>query len=461
MAAHSADFSVQVNVNSDPNENRPKDEQAIVLDIERDIPNLEYALELNKHVQDEKSFLYIYRISRDRLCVVLREASQAAMLVENVGRITVNNKTTEIKYLVPKAVKVNISNAGYGITNSALKRYLTTYCKIQTLSSVSEQKSNIDKSGVHFTDSRSSRRVVYINPYDVEKLPKGPIKFTTPAINTWVFFDVDSPKCHLCSNTGHFRKDCPRNVENSDLNASVNQDISQNSEKKPGVPAARVDNEESSEKTQTTTNVNKSDTQHEVSPQSLIPLTGAMDNTVSQEGAGLKFDYVGALKRARSPTSSTTSSSENQMINLSESPFKTPDASQEKKNYVKKRCLEKKNNEKDRISKLNLLLKPARDYIEKSHESHKLDFDQVVKLLAIERKTPLKERKELLSSITDNLSELESLLESVYGLVEGKGIKARITTLKRTINDADTANSDSDFSIYSDLETAPSSQEQT
>lgn len=456
MAVFPAGFSVRVTC--EPGEVRPKDDQAIVLNIQREIPNLQYALELNKHINDEKSFLYIYRISRERLCVVLRNAEQATKLVEDVGKITVNNIESEIKYLVPKAVKVNISNAGYGVTNSTLKKFLTNHCKIQTLSSVSEQKANIDREGALFQDSMTSRRIVYISPYDVEKLPSGPIKFTTLASNSWVFFDVESPKCHLCSAVGHFRKDCPKNSENSENQVSDNVNKNTNS----------ADVKPNSENSDVTDKVNKdscaSDSESENSIE-FSPFSSASQNEMeTQTSESSQQSYAAAVvnkpKRRRSLNSSTSASSDTSKANFETPPFqsfKTPSRPNPK--LSKKMRVEGNKSVQDRLVKLSESLQPAREHVNKTKESHGLSFNQVVQLHSIMRTTPLEERVKFVDSITEKKAELITLLDSIYEKVSGKGIRAKITLLKKTCENTDPLDPESDTSIFSDSEAPENSQE--
>lgn len=140
MAAQTADISVSVEAYSDVGETRPRDDQAVVLEVDREVSLREYLEKLNEHIDDPKSFMYASRISGERLCVVMATARQAARLVDELGAIEVNNKIVPIKYYVAKSVKVIISNALYGVTNSAIKRFLTKDRGIRTASSVSEFK---------------------------------------------------------------------------------------------------------------------------------------------------------------------------------------------------------------------------------------------------------------------------------------------------------------------------------
>lgn len=78
--ATSAEFFVSVQNYSDALEVRRKDDQLIVMEVQRDVPTKTYVQELNKHVKNDQSFLYAARISRDRLCVVLDKASSPPCL---------------------------------------------------------------------------------------------------------------------------------------------------------------------------------------------------------------------------------------------------------------------------------------------------------------------------------------------------------------------------------------------
>ena len=93
-------FVVSVDRYSDPSELRPKDDQVIVLEVKKGLPNKIYTDELNKYIHDDNSFINVSRIGNERLCVVFEKAAQAALLVEQIGCITVNEKIIPIKFFV-------------------------------------------------------------------------------------------------------------------------------------------------------------------------------------------------------------------------------------------------------------------------------------------------------------------------------------------------------------------------
>lgn len=209
--ATQAESVVSVQSYSDPSEVRLKDDQAIILATQKDVPILTYITELNKYVKNDNSFLFVSRISGERLCVVLDNAALASMLVEQVVSVSINDAMVPIEFLTVKSVKVSISNAG--ISNLVLKKFLTNDCRIRTASSVSELKANFNSDGSSSRNVKSFRKVIYIHQEDVSKLPKGLVKFSTSAIGFNVFFDIENPKCFLCSSTGHYKINCPLNKE--------------------------------------------------------------------------------------------------------------------------------------------------------------------------------------------------------------------------------------------------------
>lgn len=482
MAALPAE--IRVKEFSDPNESVPSDDQAIVFSIDRTIPNISYLRELNKYVKDDTSFLFVSRISRDRLCVVLREAAQASMLVDNVNNITVNDFNTQIDYLVAKAVKVNISNAGYSVTNSAIKRFLTQTCKIRTASSVSFQKANSDPEGKEFKQAINFRRIVYIHPEDVNKLPKGPMKFSTPGLSYNVFFDIDSPKCFLCGQSDHFRRACPKNTQISsqqnELSASqlasrevrenltVVNVVSRSAEEAAGSPesrsvpvkqaaAAAVDN-------LTAAAVDAP------SSESLTPRLS--EQNVNADSSKFSDVLKSTVKRTRPESfasSETTDPGKNLAADLFPFPHLPPPLSSERvlERQVRKKKKTAPNakkmktgdtNGEDRINKILLLLEPARAHIEASHESHHLTFESLANLVALPHTLNSEERRKRIDSDTGDILKLSELLDIVHTLVVGKSIKKKITQLKNFISNIPAYNSTSEASLDTEGEYSDASQ---
>lgn len=474
MAANTAEFSVSVNAYGDSGETRPKDEQAIVMNIDKDTPVKTYILELNNHINDPKSFLYGSRISRERLCVVLASAAQAELLVEKVGAINVNNVEVRIDYFVKKAVKVIISNAGYGVSNSAIKKFLTKDCKIRTTSSVSELKSNMGQDLNDTWNMKSFRRVVYIHPEDVHKIPSKPIKFYTPAVGYNVFFELDVPKCFNCKSPGHFAASCTEERKSETIK-TINANISpsQNGRESPFV--IDDDDNSSSSNVNTGVNVNKqlfhddinqkvirsaSDTQSIESEQESKKKVTQESFTsqiavFNEETMETNFDasQAGIFKRPLDTDSQSCSGSSISATNVTKEKSKSTRTAPKK--VSKKPRVEQEFTGDDLRFKISSLLENARSYIEATRESHSLNFEKFVELVVKSSSLCREERRKVISGYTRNHSEFIDLLTKVHTLVGGRGIKSRLTAIKKAMespNCRDGLEYSSELSSFSESE---------
>lgn len=79
IAASSAEISVSVQAYSDSTEIHSKDEEVIVMYVDKDIPIRTYIKKLDKHMKYLKSFLPFF-------------------LVDRIGAIDKNGKLTQIKF---------------------------------------------------------------------------------------------------------------------------------------------------------------------------------------------------------------------------------------------------------------------------------------------------------------------------------------------------------------------------
>lgn len=454
--ASQAEKSIDLSLYNDPSDHVPSDDQVITLLINKEIPNLVYLEELNKHINNESSFLFVSRISRDRLCIVLETAAQATKLVEDVCYINVNNNKIPINYLVAKSVKVYISNAGHNVSNSALKKYLTRDKGIRTASSVTYLKANLDHDGVKFKSSTSFRRVVWIHPDDVGKLPKGPIKFYSATVGWNVFFEVDNPKCFLCGDTTHFKNKCPKIDEFPEVGES----------QKLKEKVADINMEINS--TQQLIGVNKQNSDSNEALSDVTQLTDTVGDIMDTEDIFVKT-FENKNKRTLSSTGSEFSLNYSDVVKTTDN-FKLPDRSLlpvRKENKISNKSKKQRTQvdhvtppteEEFRFSFVSAL-ENARSTIEVSEEKNKLGFDKIVNLLVKSSNTKPKDRRALALTVTHNLSELGKVLVSIKGLVKGKRYKGQITRLLAAIETTVTKEEDSEDPKSSESESPPNTKE--
>lgn len=453
MAALPADFSVSVADYTDSSEIRPSDERAIVFDVERDESIMTYMNALNVHINDKKSFVYGNRISSERILVVMSTAAQASHLVENIGEIKVNNKIIPLKFYVAKAIKVIISNAIYGISNSSIKKFLTKDCGIRAFSSVSELKTNMGSESDEW-NLKSFRRVIYIHPDDVTKLPKKPIKFLTRTTAHFVFFETENQKCHLCHEVGHYRANCPRNELNSENNSP-----------KHSTPEAESLQERTRTDTEASVLPSSSFQENSIDPKYNMRSSPcdnsalSLDNkfTVLQrnnkqliEGkqenekiATVLTDKSNQFKRPCSPTASDASSQSFMKCNVKS----------KNKNHKKRRVLDEVEF-LERLGKIKVQLEPARAHIDASLGHFKIKFDRFSELLAKSCTADPKDRRSTALSYLNDSEVLLKIINQVYGIVQGKGIKQKLTSVKNAIEFIvdESSGSQTDASLASDGE---------
>lgn len=448
MAGTQADSQFLTNSFSDVIEVRPKDDQAIVFKIQKDIPNIVYADALNKLVDNEDSFLYFSRISGERICVVFDDAAIAERLVNKVRTFRVNDTDIDIKFLVEKAVKVIISNAGYGISNSALKKYLTNDCKIRTASSVSELKANLDSSSARFSKCKSFRRVVYIHPEDIGKLPKQPVRFAAAGSGFNVFFELDNPKCFFCGDVSHFKNSCPK----------LNQDF-------PPLSVEALNNDS-----------NKATNQHDPVTDELFEhrdtintADGAIDSPPSDSQSALILQNgmnmtAEVLKRPLPSSSTSTISDDYSGGTLSQTTqpalFATPmdPATKPKKvvrsNKAKKFRKDDEKSQEDIKFHLSSQLEVSRPYVEATSDDHLLNFDSLCNLIQESCAAKVTERGQIARKFTRNIPELLTLLDKIHGMVVGRSIKRKVTLLRKALDSDLKIETNSDLSLHSESESS-------
>lgn len=434
-------LSVETRSYSEITEVRPKSNQAVVLELlkNNEISNEKYIDALLEVVRPEE-ITHISRISRNRLCVYLTTAGKAAELVEVNKFVVVNNEQVKINYLIAKSVKVTISNADASISNTAIKRYLNHVCKIRTASSVSELKVNTSRD--QLKNVHSFRRLVYIHPEDVNKLPSSQ-KFQGDGTTWNVFFNTGNPKCFLCGSEDHFAKQCKETDELTQSTPSqVKQDVDR--EDKDHDVANNIDSGSNSSQPDNTSNQSQqkpisapSLAKPEVTHDSSADLTFQQNSSTSEA-----MDTTPVSKNFKRPLS--TSSSE--VASKADDDGYTLQKSRRLKNNTSDKNINKSTPKKQKTmsakqfeAHISSELEPARAQIRAKQYIHKLDFDEVVKLIISTVGGDAKTKRQNANPIIKNGKKLETLdlLKVVHSVVKGAAIKNKITRLISALEGSD------------------------
>lgn len=412
---------------SEVSEVRPKSNQAVILELldNKEINNEKYIDALLEIVKAEE-ITHISRISRNRMCVYLTTADKATSLVDVNKYVIVEGEEVKISPLVARSVKVTISNADASISNTAIKRYLNLVCKIRTSSSVSELK--INSISERIRNVFSFRRVVYIHPEDVDKLPSSQ-KFKGDGTTWNVFFNTGNPKCFICSAEDHLAKQCPSNF--LPTQEEENQEITDVSNKK-------IEMSETADELSLNLDSNDS-SQTSPAAASQIPLTSAAASNA------LFSPTVPKIKRPLSTSSSVSSSQNSKKSNSNNNNKTIKPSARDSKNQTLPQPTYKKQKKEERKEKMTFeelkeqttfQLENARSLIEIFSSSLGPNFEDMANLIASSAGLSAKSKRENAIKYfkTGKKDEIINLLRQIHSLVSGKGIKSRVTNIIKALS---------------------------
>ena len=169
----------------------------------------EYTCAIGEIVQP-KNILYASRISNNRVCLYLASKELVDSLTDKLKHVKIGDTEISIRPLVTKQKRVVLSNVAPPIPQYILDDTIDSL-NIKRSSPVSILRANINKEG--YGHILSSRRLVYIDPDDAEKLPEF-IKIIFEQITYFIYPSTDVLKCFLCKMEGHIARHCSKNFDN-------------------------------------------------------------------------------------------------------------------------------------------------------------------------------------------------------------------------------------------------------
>ena len=356
---------------------------AIVIDSVENHTLEDYAVELARIV-NPKDILYVSRISQARICFYLRnkEIVQNLTKEDNKTTLKIGEHTLAIRTLVSKAKRIIVSNVQPCIPTSLIQQELNKL-DIHPVSSITSIKAGIHRPELGHL--MSFRKQLYINPEDLDKIPTN-LKISHDNVNFWIYFSTEKLSCYLCHEEGHLAKYC----KNSEINTTTNQ--------------------ESSPTRQFIENID-------------IDSTALASHTLQDTRASIfpPIPTSPALKRLRSPTASSSSSSTSPLPNINDG----------KESFIKP-SLKKKKEKIEKPSNYSNHLLPAKEFVECKENNFPLSFDDLVAFLENTRgKTNITDIAKL---FTTDLMQLSDMLTGIYNHLTNRSIKSKITRIRNVLS---------------------------
>lgn len=367
----------------------PTKNQAIVVDAIEGHTVPEYAIAFGKLI-DSHNILFISRISHGRVCVYLNSDKLVDQLTEKKTNINIGTNTLEIRPLISKAKRIILSNVCPVIPNTIIEEELQRL-DITPVSQLTPIKAGINMPG--FTHILSFRRQMYIKPEDVEKIPEN-MQINVDNTTYWIYLSTEKLTCFLCKEEGHLAKYC-KNTElspkttptmNTTDSNSTNQTIKNNREEK-----------------------NKP--------------------TVSQTTDHLVTSLPITMKKRPLSTTTSSTSSQDQAIN-NDAQSKSQDKA---KNLTKKPKTLSTSETRPKLNTIELEhnLQPVKEYISTSKTEYCLDFENFLSFMI--NTYGNSNITEIAQRYTNDLTALHNMLSDVYGHIQERHLKSRITKMKKRL----------------------------
>ena len=421
--------SVQLKKNQSPSFSKvvsysmfPKKSQAIVIDTVEGVQIKTY-LKAIATKTEPTNIVAASKISQNRFCCYLNDVALVDKLTkEGNNVIEINGHPMKIRPYLVKSKRVIFSNVHPCIPHDVIIDELK--CKgINPKSSMSFIRLGIDEVG--FTQILSFRRQLFIDPEDINKLPKEITINYDEAIHH-IYVSTDKITCFICNLEGHTARYCPTAKQTNTGRQSTDKYLTQH--------AAGTNN---SDEHQIPTQVNISEDQNlgneagvTSSPVENVNQLNEFNGQMLFKRPAINDPAPPRTKRHASPSSSScNTNTELQPSNGSQMTLlKTPKQNKKKKNKTKH--ITPPND-------LELLIKNASVKIQSDLvETFPISFEKLSKFIADSYAIKYAELSALVQLHNiENIDAFIIMLTEVHKNVESGKLKSRIT---RTINQLST-----------------------
>lgn len=368
----------------------PKREQAIVIPNKEGVQLREYVCRVGEII-GPSNVRFASKISNGRVCIFLGSKEIAEDLVSKQTKVNIGGTELEIRLLITRHKRIILSNVCPSIPHIYIEEMIDKL-KIRRTSPISFLRAGIPDQA--YSHVQSFRRQMYVHPDDVLKLPAS-LPCTLDEMTTRIFISTDSLKCFVCNENGHIAINCPTaqntNTEsNGDSPNSVKDGATltlqlDDIQNKTDEPEAQHDQEDSAEienQTPTQNNTNHKRTRSIVTDSTVLSMEN--DNETNETN-DTKFITPSSQKRPKKKSKKSETNSQNieELLAPLETTLNQPNKLM---NYVQfKNFIENTRGAKNPVT-------IAKDYCK-------------------------------------NVTELTSLMQELYPLLEDRSIKSRFTRI--------------------------------
>ena len=383
----------------------PTKEQAIILDSIEGLSVQDYTIAIGNLVQPS-NIRYVSRISHGRVCIYLSSKELADKVTDNHTTVKVGTHTLEIRPLISKSKRIIISNVCPIIPAHVIEKELSKF-DIKPNSKITNIRAAISVPG--YAHVLSFRRQMYVNPEDIKKLPET-LQISYDDTVYWLYLSAEKLTCFLCKEEGHLAKHCKKSETENQHSSKVT-----NKEQK------KLENE--------TVNSQTSETNNNPNMEMLPP---------------------SGTKRPLSSSTSTSTTNEVEIaINKAEGEPKNKKIIKKAKKSVGK---SEESTAIPSISEITEKLEPAREHLLHNAQKYPLDFENISQFLsATHGKSDI---IDVAHKYTADIPSLINMLTEIYGFLQDRNIKSRITRIKNRIQNSITdETTNDDMSLTDESET--------
>ncbi|KAF0709691.1 DNA replication licensing factor MCM4-like [Aphis craccivora] len=197
----------------------PKKDQALLIDIDDNIPHKDYIIAIGNLVQPS-NILFASRISKGRLCIFLSSNSLVNNLIDNNPYITIQQQQFKLRKFFNPNKRIILSNVYPNIPPDIIANEFIKL-NIPLCSPITPLRAGIQVED--FTHILSFRRQTFIQHDDLIKLPPT-ILINYEDTYYRIFLSDDSLTCYLCKAQGHIASHCSNQINSHNIMSQVNND---------------------------------------------------------------------------------------------------------------------------------------------------------------------------------------------------------------------------------------------